>query len=400
MTGEVRYQVFVSSTYTDLISERQAVMSALLQLGALPAGMELFPAADDEAWVLIKRVIDESDYYLLVVGGRYGSVDSEGLSYTEREYDYATSQRRPVMAFLHQDPGKLPFESSEGDPVAREKLTAFRKKVQAAKHVKFWTSAEDLSGKIALSFATFTRTYPSPGWVRGDVGDSPETLRKLTRAQERIAELEKRLHDTTEEPPDKARGLADQDEQLTLDAIAQVRIQNVNYASGLRADQSLPVEASISWNEILSALGPAMIDEASQPDLYKRFEEVVGRTNIAEAEETAKKWLQDNIEPSDLRGYVEGEEEPPVRFTVKVVSSQSDFETALLQLEALGLIEKGSRKRPISDNSAYWTLTPWGRTRLTALRAVRSGFSRPPKNEDPESLPVEDGTTEQTALSG
>lgn len=94
-----RYQVFVSSTYTDLREERQAVLSALLQLNAIPAGMELFPAADEDAWSLISRVIDECDYYLLLIGGRYGSVDIDGLSFTEREYDHATARRKPVMAF-------------------------------------------------------------------------------------------------------------------------------------------------------------------------------------------------------------------------------------------------------------------------------------------------------------
>jgi hypothetical protein len=46
---EKRYQVFVSSTYVDLQEERQAVIMALLQLNAVPAGMELFPAADEDA---------------------------------------------------------------------------------------------------------------------------------------------------------------------------------------------------------------------------------------------------------------------------------------------------------------------------------------------------------------
>src|SRR4051794_9924424 len=105
-----RYQVFVSSTFLDLQEERAAVVSALLQLEAFPAGMELFPAADEDAWTLIKRVIDSSDYYLLVVGGKYGSVDAETeLSYTEMEYDYAVEQGRPVMAFLHADPDKIEF---------------------------------------------------------------------------------------------------------------------------------------------------------------------------------------------------------------------------------------------------------------------------------------------------
>jgi hypothetical protein len=53
---EKRYQVFVSSTFTDLIDERRAVMQALLELDCIPAGMELFPASTDDQWTLIQRV--------------------------------------------------------------------------------------------------------------------------------------------------------------------------------------------------------------------------------------------------------------------------------------------------------------------------------------------------------
>ena len=75
-----RYQVFVSSTFEDLQEERKEVMQALLELDCIPAGMELFPAADEAQWTLIKRVIDDCDYYLVIVGGRYGSVNDEGMS--------------------------------------------------------------------------------------------------------------------------------------------------------------------------------------------------------------------------------------------------------------------------------------------------------------------------------
>src|SRR5687767_10458335 len=89
---EKRYQVFVSSTFRDLVDERQEVMQALLELGCMPAGMELFPAASDDQWTLIKKVIDDSDYYIVIVGGRYGSLGPDGLSYTEMEYRYALDQ--------------------------------------------------------------------------------------------------------------------------------------------------------------------------------------------------------------------------------------------------------------------------------------------------------------------
>ena len=62
------YQVFVSSTFEDLQEERKEVMQALLELDCMPAGMELFPASNDDQWTLIKRVIDACDYYLLIIG--------------------------------------------------------------------------------------------------------------------------------------------------------------------------------------------------------------------------------------------------------------------------------------------------------------------------------------------
>lgn len=101
-----RYQVFVSSTFQDLEKERQEVMHALLELDCMPAGMELFPAADETQWNLIQRVIDDCDYYLLILGGRYGSMGAEGLSYTEMEYRYALSVNKPTIAFIHRDPGE------------------------------------------------------------------------------------------------------------------------------------------------------------------------------------------------------------------------------------------------------------------------------------------------------
>ena len=74
---EKRYQVFVSSTYTDLLEARQEVMQALLESDCIPAGMELFPAADDDQWTLIKRVIDDCDYCIVIIAGRYGSIGPE-----------------------------------------------------------------------------------------------------------------------------------------------------------------------------------------------------------------------------------------------------------------------------------------------------------------------------------
>ncbi len=82
-----RYQVFVSSTFADLKNERQRVIQTLMEMDCIPSGMELFPAMDEEQLEFIKRIIDDCDYYLLIVGGRYGSTDLDGISFTEKEYE-------------------------------------------------------------------------------------------------------------------------------------------------------------------------------------------------------------------------------------------------------------------------------------------------------------------------
>lgn len=95
-----KLQVFVSSTYTDLIEERQAAVQAILDAGHIPAGMELFKAGKSQMNT-IHNWIDESDVYMLILGGRYGSVEEEsGLSYTELEYNYALSKNMPIFTII------------------------------------------------------------------------------------------------------------------------------------------------------------------------------------------------------------------------------------------------------------------------------------------------------------
>jgi hypothetical protein len=90
-----KFQIFVSSTYIDLKEERQAAVEAILSAGHIPAGMELFSAGDESQMTVIKRWIDESDIYLLILGGRYGSIEPKsGKSYTQLEFEYAVEIKK------------------------------------------------------------------------------------------------------------------------------------------------------------------------------------------------------------------------------------------------------------------------------------------------------------------
>jgi hypothetical protein len=165
---EKRYQVFISSTFQDLQNARQEVSQALLRADCFPAGMELFPAVDEEQFEFIKTIIDQSDYYIIISAGRYGTVHQKtGLSYTEMEYDYAVKKGKPVIRLLHKDPfNELKGAFIEKTAKGRRALERFRKKLTKKSLVKFWDTAETLQLEVTLALREAQKGTPVLGWVR------------------------------------------------------------------------------------------------------------------------------------------------------------------------------------------------------------------------------------------
>jgi hypothetical protein len=161
------YKVFVSSTYEDLRAERSAVQLGLLKLNCLPIGMELFPAADEETWDFIKSQIDDADYYVVVVAGKYGSVAPDGVSYTEKEYRYAVEKGKPAIGFIHGKPGEIAAAQVEVEPERRAKLDAFLKKIKE-RPVRTFTNPHELASEVITSFVSLISTRPAEGYVRSN----------------------------------------------------------------------------------------------------------------------------------------------------------------------------------------------------------------------------------------
>lgn len=193
-----RLQVFVSSTYTDLLAERQAAVSAILKAGHIPAGMELFTAGDQSQLDVIYRWIDESDVYMLILGGRYGSIEpNSGLSYTELEYDYAVSKNKPLFAVALKDGAIESRVKANGLAVAEMDnpalLKAFRAKV-LSNLAAFFDDERDVKLSVFETLPNYAANRDLVGWVRGDqVIDSTafrEQSERLTKENENLrAEL-------------------------------------------------------------------------------------------------------------------------------------------------------------------------------------------------------------------
>lgn len=162
-----KYQVFVSSTYEDLKDERNVVIKAILEMGHIPVGMEMFSAADEEQWRIITRTIDESDYYIVIIAHRYGSTIGD-TSYTEREYNYAAEQGIPILGFIIEEDAQWKSSLMEADSNKKKALDQFKEKVKK-KPIGYWKSSSDLYAKCPISLMKAIRQSPRRGWVRATV---------------------------------------------------------------------------------------------------------------------------------------------------------------------------------------------------------------------------------------
>lgn len=189
-----RLQVFVSSTYSDLILERQAAVEAILSAGHIPAGMELFTAGDESQMDVIKQWIEESDVYMLILGGRYGSIEPKSdKSYTQLEYEYAISLNKPFFACVIKEnaiDSRVKLHGACVIETERSKqLRDFRQNV-LNKMVKFWEDTKDIKIATIEALSQFARKENLIGWVRpNQIANLPAITDEFTRLSKENAEL-------------------------------------------------------------------------------------------------------------------------------------------------------------------------------------------------------------------
>lgn len=215
-----KLQVFVSSTYSDLRAERQAAVEAILAAGHIPAGMELFAAGDETQMAAIKRWIDDSDVFLLILGGRYGTVETTtGKSYIQLEYEYALAQGKPLFAVVVHDQAlddsvkKLGRGAIETHHPAE--LAAFRS-VVLTRLVRFWSDERDIKLAIHETMSEFARRPDiEGGWIpAGDAIDSVAVAEEMTRLTNENAELRERVQ--------RLQSVSDSFSGLTFDEMYQL----------------------------------------------------------------------------------------------------------------------------------------------------------------------------------
>lgn len=190
MSGK-RFRVFISSTYEDLKDERSKVISHVLNMGHVPIGMEMFSGDSQEGrWTQMKKSIDDADYYVLIIKGRYGSLaPGKKISWTEKEYRYATDKKIPILVFIAAD-SVVSRNDIDYDNVA--KFNDFKKLVKNNRHVECWCDPNELCSRVGIALNNAIRDNKRPGLV---VSDKPDDFGFEDMDDELILKIREKVND-------------------------------------------------------------------------------------------------------------------------------------------------------------------------------------------------------------
>lgn len=250
-----RFQVFVSSTFQDLQQERKQAVRAILDCDCFPAGMELFPATDETQWDYIKKVIDYSDFYLVLVAGRYGSVDTDGISFTEKEYRYAKDKKIPIIALIHKNPKTL-LNENEKDLDAR--LVKLIEDVKTGRMVAWFDNPIEVAYQVQKSLNYCKTNSGAIGWVRTNEALDPKVMVKYSEIQEENRELRLKL--------EKQKYIIEKPTDYDNFANGQSKVSLIYKTTSQRSSRG-DVKVERTWDYLFSLTGMHFQKGATTPEI-------------------------------------------------------------------------------------------------------------------------------------
>jgi hypothetical protein len=212
-----RYQIFISSTFSDLRAERKAAVEAVYERGHIPLAVENFSASNQTDLEVIRRAMENSQVYILILGHRYGSMARDlDISYTEFEYNLALEYKLMPLVFI-LDRKTIDERRKQLDPQITEdkaelerfpKLLAFHERIEGVK--KVFAPGAEFKFLVELALADNLSNWDKPGFIREP--DDPAVLKGARNEfiGDLVSELTsfQLLYDRTQREAAKKRELA------------------------------------------------------------------------------------------------------------------------------------------------------------------------------------------------
>jgi len=248
---DTRYQIFISTSGRDMQPERMVLSQTLVGMGFFAWGLE---HRTPLTITLARRQIDECDYVILLLGSQYGEQAISGVSYLSLEYEYALSQAKPIIVFMHEQPENREIDLQETHPQLKDKFLAFRKKLlHEAENIFYFKTPRELELAVRLNIPLMIEQYGGQGWVPTHQAHHLEDEIKLLKSK--ISQLEQRVT----EPSTQLNEVAPQD---IFAFEYQIRaFQDGNF-------KELKRQRQMTWSQLLSVLA-------------KRFETAMPEENFA-----------------------------------------------------------------------------------------------------------------------
>lgn len=248
---DTRYQIFISTSGRDMQPERMVLSQTLVGMGFFAWGLE---HRTPLTTTLARRQIDECDYLILLLGSQYGEQSISGVSYLSLEYEYALSQAKPIIVFMHEQPENREIDLQEKHPQLKDKFLAFRKKLlHEAEHIFYFKTPRELELAVRLNIPLMVEQHMGQGWVPAHQAQQLQDEIKLLKSK--ILQLEQRVT----EPSTQLNEVAPQD-IFAFEYQIQA-FQDGNF-------KELKRQRQMTWSQLLSVLA-------------KRFETAMPEENFA-----------------------------------------------------------------------------------------------------------------------
>ena len=167
MSDKKIYTAFISSVFEGMKDERNSVIDALLDEKIYPFAMEHFAIASSEEFEDLKKLIDASDFFILLLGDTYGSIDPDSqLSWTEREYRYAMETKKNIFSISYPKLQKLRAKNPKLLNKDQRRQLEFAEQVKCSIQITDVKSAKDVLRKFFSGHKA-----SAIGWGRAGLSD-------------------------------------------------------------------------------------------------------------------------------------------------------------------------------------------------------------------------------------
>jgi tetratricopeptide (TPR) repeat protein len=195
------FNVFVCSTFDDLVDERQGVLEAIRRVQQRHSAMEYFGARDARPIETCLEEVRASNVLIVVVGQKYGSLaPGLGISYSQAEYEEGFRLQKPCLAYIRDENVPILPKHAESDPGKLRLLRGWKQTLQSRHTVAGFEDRKRLADQVAIDLGRvlaekrFGPAVAETSQAKG-VPEAPlrEVLKKLGETEVAEAEIPDRL---------------------------------------------------------------------------------------------------------------------------------------------------------------------------------------------------------------